>query len=65
MLPLQPLVKNFFTAFHENPTNNVVADTESQTDGRRPSPHKRFFLGHFAESWKARIIFVMSVLPHE
>ena len=46
-LPLQPLVKNFFTVFHENPTNIVVADTVSQTDGRTPSPHKAFFLGAF------------------
>jgi hypothetical protein len=58
------LVKNSYSAFHENPSNALAADTRLQ-DGRTSSPRKAgFILGVLAKSRKAPIRFVPSVLPH-
>jgi hypothetical protein len=43
----QPIVKNPFTEFHENPADNLVADTMSQNDRRTdvaPTQGVLFFL---------------------
>jgi hypothetical protein len=43
----QNFTKNFYTEIHENPTDDLVADVTSQTDGRTDSrtwsPNKAFF----------------------
>ena len=43
LLILQLFVNNSCTKFHENPTNGLVTDTRSQTDGQIWSPHEVFF----------------------
>jgi len=43
-LPSQRSVKNSHAESHANPTNGLVIETKSQTDGRTWSPKRRFLL---------------------